>query len=97
LLATHSAIALGSECPRLRLLDIEWENVYPEIESAIMRISKWGNSLAVRLPAMMVTALELFALRKKPDSEAAFERLRTFRGRLPADFKFNRDEVHTRS
>jgi len=76
-----------------------------------MRVNKWGNSLAVRLPAMMVTALELregddieivideprrFALRKKPDTEALFERLRAFRGRLPADFKFSRDEANLR-
>lgn len=76
-----------------------------------MQVAKWGNSLAVRLPAAVVEALELregddieivvdsprrFAVRKKPGSEALLERLRTFRGRLPADFRFERDEANAR-
>jgi len=76
-----------------------------------MQIAKWGNSLAVRLPAAVVSALNLregddveiiiddprtFALRKKPDVDALFERLRTLRGRLPPDFKFNRDQANAR-
>jgi len=76
-----------------------------------MQVAKWGNSLAVRLPAAVVSVLDLregddveividdprrFALRKKPDTDALFERLRAFRGRLPADFKFSRDEANAR-
>jgi len=76
-----------------------------------MQIARWGNSLAVRLPAAVVSVLNLregddveiiiddprtFALRKKPDVDALFERLRTLRGRLPPDFKFNRDEANAR-
>lgn len=76
-----------------------------------MQVAKWGNSLAVRLPASLVEALELregddieividdartFAVRKKPGSEALLKRLRAFRGRLPADFRFNRDEANAR-
>ncbi|KAB7770438.1 AbrB/MazE/SpoVT family DNA-binding domain-containing protein [Xanthomonas sontii] len=76
-----------------------------------MQVAKWGNSLAVRLPANVVEALELregddieifvddprsFAVRKKPGPEAMLERLRSFRGKLPADFKFNRDEANGR-
>ena len=76
-----------------------------------MQVAKWGNSLAVRLPAAVVEALGLregddieivvdeprrFAVRKKPDAEALLERLRAFRGRLPADFRFNRDEANAR-
>ncbi len=76
-----------------------------------MRIAKWGNSLAVRLPASLVEALELregdnieividdartFAVRKKPGAEALLKRLRTFRGKLPADFHFSRDEANAR-
>lgn len=38
----------------------------------------------------------LFAVRKKPGPEAMLERLRAFRGKLPADFKFNRDEANGR-
>ncbi len=76
-----------------------------------MQVSKWGNSLAIRLPASVVKALELkegdevevfvaderaFELRKKPTKEALLKRLREFRGKLPADFKFNRDEANDR-
>jgi len=31
---------------------------------------------------------------KKPDVDTLFERLRTLRGRMPPDFKFNRDEAN---
>ncbi len=76
-----------------------------------MQVAKWGNSLAVRLPAAVVEALALkegdeieihvadaatFALARKPSREALLARLRTFRGRLPADFKFDRDEASAR-
>lgn len=76
-----------------------------------MQIAKWGNSLAVRLPASVVEALGLregddieivvddtrtFAVRKKPGADALLKRLRAFRGKLPADFRFNRDEANAR-
>lgn len=76
-----------------------------------MQVAKWGNSLAVRLPASVVEALALregddieivvddgrrFALRRKPDQQELLKRLRSFRGRLPADFKFSRDEANAR-
>lgn len=76
-----------------------------------MRVSSWGNSLAVRLPAAVVEALDLkdgdeieihvqdarhFAIARKPDRDALIERLRGFAGRLPADFKFDREDVNGR-
>ena len=76
-----------------------------------MQVAKWGNSLAVRLPAMVVEALELkegdevevriadaraFEVSRKPDREDLLERLRGFRGRLPVDWKFDREEVNAR-
>jgi len=76
-----------------------------------MRVAKWGNSLAVRLPASVVDALELnegdeieigvagereFGVSRKPGRDALLKRLRAFRGRLPADFKFDRDEANAR-
>jgi len=76
-----------------------------------MQVAKWGNSLAIRLPATLVEALELhegddieivvdtartFAVRKKPGADAILDRLRQFRGRLPADFKFSREEANGR-
>jgi len=77
-----------------------------------MQVAKWGNSLAIRLPASVVRALELregdnieiliaaervFQVRKKPGNEAILKRLRQFRGKLPADFKFDRDDANARS
>lgn len=76
-----------------------------------MRVAKWGNSLAIRLPATVVEALELkegddielhvagareMDVARKPDREELLKRLREFRGWLPADFKFDRDEAHER-
>jgi antitoxin MazE len=76
-----------------------------------MRISKWGNSLAVRLPAAVVEALELkagdeieihiadtreLAVARKPGGEELLRRLRAFRGRLSADVKFDRGEANAR-
>jgi len=76
-----------------------------------MQVAKWGNSLAVRLPAALVEALELregdeieihvadarkFGVERKPSRDALLKRLRAFRGRLPADFKFDRDEANAR-
>jgi antitoxin MazE len=76
-----------------------------------MQVSKWGNSLAVRLPAAIVDALNLkqgdnieiyiansrtFEVAKSPDNQALLARLRKFRGRLPAGFHFDRLEAHER-
>ncbi|MDO8273119.1 MAG: AbrB/MazE/SpoVT family DNA-binding domain-containing protein [Gammaproteobacteria bacterium] len=76
-----------------------------------MQVSKWGNSLAIRLPASVVEALALkegddievviaeervFEVRRKPDREELLARMRKFRGTLPEDFKFNRDEANER-
>jgi len=73
-----------------------------------MQVSRWGNSLAVRLPAAVVEALELeegddieihvadgrsFGIAKKPGRAELLRRLRAFRGKLPADFRFDRDDV----
>jgi antitoxin MazE len=76
-----------------------------------MQVSRWGNSLAVRLPSAVVEALELkegdeieihvadprhFDVARKPGRDELLKRLRAFRGRLPADFKFDRDEANAR-
>ena len=76
-----------------------------------MRVAKWGNSLAVRLPAAVVDALQLkegdeieihvagareFGVSRKPGRKELLKRLRAFRGRLSADFKFDRDEANAR-
>jgi antitoxin MazE len=76
-----------------------------------MQVAKWGNGLAIRLPAAVVDALQLkpgddieihvadrreFGISRKPGRDELLERLRAFRGRLPADFKFDRDEANAR-
>lgn len=76
-----------------------------------MKVAKWGNSLAIRLPAAVVEALELkegddievsvkdaraVEVKPKPDREELLQRLRRFRGMMPADFKFDRDEANER-
>jgi antitoxin MazE len=76
-----------------------------------MQVSKWGNSLAVRLPASVVEALGLkegdnieihaagkrtFEIDKTPSARELLARLRRFRGRLPKDFKFDRLEASER-
>jgi antitoxin MazE len=80
-------------------------------KECIMLVAKWGNSLAVRLPAAVVEALELkegddidiqiagthtFEIAKKPGATELLSRLKQFRGRLPADFKFDRLAAHER-
>jgi antitoxin MazE len=77
-----------------------------------VQVSKWGNSLAVRLPTSVVDALGLkegdqieiqiaskhaFAVAKAPDTRELLARLRRFRGKLPATFKFDRLEANERS
>jgi antitoxin MazE len=76
-----------------------------------MQIARWGNSLAVRLPASVVEALKLkegddieiraadwreLDVARKPTPEDLLDRLRAFRGRLPPDFKFDREEANGR-
>jgi antitoxin MazE len=76
-----------------------------------VQVAKWGNSLAVRLPAAVVEALCLregddieievagaraFEVRKKPEARELLARIRKYRGRLPADFKFDRLDAHAR-
>ena len=76
-----------------------------------MQVAKWGNSLAVRLPAAVVEALELkagdeieilvagdraFAVGRDHRKQRALERLRRLRRVLPAGFRFDRDEAHER-
>ena len=77
----------------------------------IVQVAKWGDSLAVRLPAAVVETLELregddieiriadrreFQVSRKPGRDELLKRLRAFRGRLPADFKLDRDEANAR-
>ena len=76
-----------------------------------MQVSKWGNSLAIRLPAAVVEALELeegdsveirvagpraFEVSLDPARQEALARLRKLSRPLPAGFVFDREEAHER-
>lgn len=75
-----------------------------------MQVAKWGNSLAVRLPAELVRELGLkegdqvelikddgaVKVRRQPRPEEVLEGLRRFRGRLPASCRLGRDAAHER-
>ncbi|AUH35603.1 AbrB/MazE/SpoVT family DNA-binding domain-containing protein [Paracoccus tegillarcae] len=76
-----------------------------------MQIAKWGNSLAVRLPARMVQELGLkagdeieitaadaglFEVHRRRDPEEILARLREFRGLMPKGYRFDRDEANAR-
>ncbi|MCS5683441.1 MAG: AbrB/MazE/SpoVT family DNA-binding domain-containing protein [Acidimicrobiales bacterium] len=76
-----------------------------------MQIAKWGNSLAVRLPAKVVQELGLkvgdeieitaadgghFQVHRRRDPEEILARLRAFRGLMPKGYRFDRDEANAR-
>lgn len=76
-----------------------------------MQVAKWGNSLAVRLPATVVEALELkegdqieirivgdrkFEVTRDRSKDKALARLRRLRRPLPAGFSFSREEANER-
>ena len=76
-----------------------------------MRVAKWGNSLAIRLPAAVVEVLHLkegdevevrvadprtFDLDRDRGRERALAHVRAARWKLPPDWKFDRDEANSR-
>ena len=76
-----------------------------------MRVSKWGGSLAVRLPKALVARMGLrsgdelnivdviertLVVQKEDRRKAALERLASRNWTLPPDYKFDRDEANER-
>lgn len=76
-----------------------------------MRVAKWGNSLAIRLPSSVVEALALqegddievevagsrrFRVARDEARERALQRIRALRKPLPTGWKFDRDEANAR-
>ena len=73
-----------------------------------MQVAKWGNSLAIRLPAKLVEELGLkegdnvelsageneLVVTRTPDRLELLAEMRKFRGRRPNDYAFDRDETH---
>src|SRR6266853_1666495 len=85
--------------------------IYNRLGISFMQVSKWGNSLAVRLPAVVVEALDLkvgdeieisiagkrdFKVARDRSKERALEQLRQMKWSFPPDFKFNREEISER-
>ena len=75
-----------------------------------MQVAKWGNSLAVRLPAELVRELGLkegdqidmikdetgVLVRRQPRANEILKGLRRFRGRLLKDARLTRDAANER-
>jgi antitoxin MazE len=76
-----------------------------------VKFAKWGNSIAVRIPAEVVTKLGIspndealikvtgessFEITRDRRREDALKRLRELRFVLPDDYVFNREELHER-
>ncbi len=74
-----------------------------------MRVSRWGNSLAIRIPAEVVEKLRLkaddeaeisvtgensFEVVRNLRRQQAIEKMRAMRFVLPEDYKFDRDEIY---
>ena len=82
------------------------------IMEVAMKVAKWGNSLAIRIPADVVEKLGLkegdevdiqpsavngIELIRLASRRERVERLREIlKDRLPADFKFDREEANAR-
>lgn len=76
-----------------------------------MKVAKWGNSLAIRIPAPIAEIMDLKVgddvdikiagtretdLSREPSTLEMLERLRKYRGMLPADWKFDREDANER-
>ena len=84
--------------------------VYPLPETEAMQVAKWGNSLAVRLPADLVRELGLkegdqvelhpdasgLSIRRYQRPKEVLASLRRFRGSLPASERLSRDDANER-
>jgi antitoxin MazE len=81
------------------------------IKETEMQVSKWGNSLAVRLPVAVVNALDLkegdeieiritrervFEVSRDQSKPHALARLRKLRRPLPPGFVFDREDTNAR-
>ena len=81
------------------------------IQGVPVQVSKWGNSLAIRLPAAIVEALELkegddieirvagekaFEVSRDESRRRAVENLRKLRRPFPPGFVFDRYDIYDR-
>jgi len=92
-------------------VDSKFVWIYNRLGISFVQVSKWGNSLAVRLPAVVVEALDLkegdeieisiagkrdFKVARDRSKERALDQLRQMKWSFPPDFKFNREEINER-
>ena len=76
-----------------------------------MKFAKWGNSIAVRIPADVVAKLGIspdeeaqirvtgehsFEISRDRTRQEAIENMRKLRFVVPDDYVFNRDEIYDR-
>ncbi|HEX8240252.1 MAG TPA: AbrB/MazE/SpoVT family DNA-binding domain-containing protein [Allosphingosinicella sp.] len=76
-----------------------------------MKVAKWGNSLAIRIPKDVAAELGIsegdevqltpaekpvIGIARQLSREEALERLDRFRGLLPAGYKFKRSDAYGR-
>lgn len=76
-----------------------------------MQVAKWGNSLAIRIPSAVVDALDLkegddivvrvgtgnaFEIERDDRRQKALEKVRSFKLKLPEDWKFDREDANSR-
>ena len=75
-----------------------------------MKVARWGNSLALRIPKDVVKALDLkegddvelargrrgIEVSRLPSREESIRGLRRFRGTMPPGYCFDRDEANGR-
>jgi antitoxin MazE len=81
------------------------------IRRCAVKFAKWGNSLAIRIPAEVVAKLGIspndeaqikvtgefsFEISRDRSREEALEAIRRLRRPLPPGYKFNREEAHER-
>jgi antitoxin MazE len=79
------------------------------IRRRALKFAKWGNSIAVRIPADVVAKLGIspndeaqikitgdhsFEITRDRRREEALEKLRSLRFALPDDYVFDRDEIY---
>jgi antitoxin MazE len=108
--ATPTNGVIGDGALELRRLFLGY-TIIMYIREEPMQVSKWGNSLAVRLPTAVVDALDLkegdqieiriarervFEVSRDQSKPRALARLRKLRRPLPPGFVFDREEANAR-
>jgi len=81
------------------------------MRTGAMKVAKWGNSLAIRVPVEVAEKLKLklgdeieikvtgehkFEVARDRRRQEALEKVKKLRFELPANYKFSRDELYDR-